>query len=86
MEVFTMYEQDKQQYFADAFTAFYEVANELIYDEYLKRCDGIIDCPLDEANGIVGADTYHDRLEKQLDRLAVAAHDLRIAIFDTTKH
>ena len=81
-----MYEQEKQQFFADAFTAFYEVANELFYDEYLKRCDGIIDCPIDDSKGIDGADSYHARLEQQLEQISEAARDLRIAIFDTTKH
>jgi hypothetical protein len=81
-----MYEQDKQQRLLDAFTDYYEIASGYIHDEYLKRADGIIDCPFDEANGVDGADTYHGRLQEQLDKLAGLARDLRITIFDTTKH
>jgi hypothetical protein len=86
MEDLTMYEQEKQQCLVDAFTRYYEIATEFIYDEYLKRADGIIDCPFDKLKGIDSADSYHTRLEQKLDKLAELARDLRITIFDTTKH
>ena len=85
-EDFIMHEQEKQQCLVDAFTRYYEIATEFIYDEYLKRADGIIDCRIENSKGTDGADSYHTRLEQQLEQIAEDAHNLRISIFDTTRH
>lgn len=80
------YEQENQRLFMDAFGAFYEVAFEVIYDEYVKRCDGIIDCVIDDEKGVDETENYHKRLNNLLDLLSVEATKLREKIFDTTKH
>lgn len=72
-----MYAVEEQQLFVDEFNRFYETANELFYNEYLKRCDGVIDCQ-------EGAeDAYHDLIENELDELANKAKELRLKVFDT---
>ena len=80
------YEFENKQLFVDAFNAFYEIAVELIYGEYGKRFHGTIECTIDERKKIDRAESYHDRLMGQLDSLGVEARQLRIDIFDTTKH